>query len=51
MTSDPIGEDIPRLSSKTSLTPSDSQKVIIEVTDSDAENSKGILSHYFLLCH
>ncbi|XP_011266292.1 protein SMG8 [Camponotus floridanus] len=40
MTSDPIGEDIPRLSGKTSLTPSDSHKVIIEVIDSDAENSK-----------
>ncbi|XP_011684997.1 PREDICTED: protein SMG8-like isoform X4 [Wasmannia auropunctata] len=39
-TSDPIEEDIPRLSSKTSLTPSDSHKVVIEVTDSDAENSK-----------
>lgn len=39
-TSDLIEEDIPRLSSKTSLTPSDSHKVVIEVTDSDAENSK-----------
>lgn len=48
MTSDPIGEDIPRLSGKTSLTPSDSHKVVIEVTESDVENSKGILSHYFL---
>ncbi|CAL1682174.1 unnamed protein product [Lasius platythorax] len=37
MTSDPIGEDIPRLSSKTSLTPSDSHKVVIEVTESDVE--------------
>ncbi|XP_011684995.1 PREDICTED: protein SMG8-like isoform X2 [Wasmannia auropunctata] len=43
-TSDPIEEDIPRLSSKTSLTPSDSHKVVIEVTDSDAENSKGVSS-------
>lgn len=41
VTSDPIEEDIPRLSSKTSLTPSDAHKVVIEVTDSDAENSKG----------
>ncbi|XP_032668556.1 protein SMG8 [Odontomachus brunneus] len=40
VTSDPIEEDIPRLSSKTSLTPSDAHKVVIEVTDSDAENSK-----------
>ncbi|KYM81878.1 Protein SMG8 [Atta colombica] len=39
-TSDPIEGDIPRLSNKTSLTPSDSHKVVIEVTDSDAENSK-----------
>ncbi|XP_011865598.1 PREDICTED: protein SMG8 isoform X1 [Vollenhovia emeryi] len=38
--SDPIEEDIPRLSSKTSLTPSDSHKVVIEVTNSDAEASK-----------
>lgn len=44
MTSDPIGEDIPRLSSKTSLTPSDSHKVVIEVTESDVE-TKGILLH------
>lgn len=41
-TSDPIEGDIPRLSSKTSLTPSDSHKVVIEVTESDAENSKGV---------
>ncbi|XP_014483123.1 PREDICTED: protein SMG8 isoform X2 [Dinoponera quadriceps] len=40
VTSDPIEEDISRLSSKTSLTPSDAHKVVIEVTDSDAENSK-----------
>lgn len=45
-TSDPIEEDVPRLSSKTSLTPSDSHKVVIEVLDSDAENSRGI---YLLL--
>ncbi|XP_071555169.1 nonsense-mediated mRNA decay factor SMG8 [Temnothorax nylanderi] len=38
--SDPIEGDIPRLSSKTSLTPSDSHKVVIEITNSDAENSK-----------
>jgi len=43
-TSDPIEEDIPRLSSKTSLTQSDSHKVVIEVTDSDAETSKGVSS-------
>nr|XP_012220936.1 PREDICTED: protein SMG8 isoform X2 [Linepithema humile] len=39
-TSDPIEEDITRLSNKTSPTPSDTHKVVIEVTDSDAENSK-----------
>ncbi|KAL6257681.1 hypothetical protein P5V15_011262 [Pogonomyrmex californicus] len=39
-TSDQIDSDIPRLSSKTSLTPSDSHKVVIEVTDSDAENAR-----------
>ncbi|EZA51583.1 hypothetical protein DMN91_010427 [Ooceraea biroi] len=39
-TSDPIEEDVPRLSNKTSLTPSDSHKVVIEVTDSDAENTR-----------
>ncbi|CAK9818597.1 Nonsense-mediated mRNA decay factor SMG8 [Anthophora quadrimaculata] len=33
-------EDAPKLSSKTSLTPSDAHKVVIEVSDSDAENSK-----------
>ncbi|KAH0955896.1 hypothetical protein HN011_006917 [Eciton burchellii] len=38
--SDPIEEDVPRLSNKASLTPSDSHKIVIEVTDSDAENSK-----------
>ena len=43
-TSDPIEGDIPRLSNKTSLTPSDSHKVVIEVIDSDAENSKGVSS-------
>jgi len=43
-TSDPIEEDIPRLSSKTSLTQSDSHKVVIEVIDSDAETSKGVSS-------
>lgn len=43
-TSDPIEGDIPRLSSKTSLTPSDSHKVVIEVIDSDVENSKGVSS-------
>jgi len=40
--SDPIEEDVPRLSNKTSLTPSDSHKIVIEVTDSDVENSKGV---------
>lgn len=34
-------EDVPKLSSKTSLTPSDAHKVVIEVSDSDAENAKG----------
>ncbi|XP_003403110.1 nonsense-mediated mRNA decay factor SMG8 [Bombus terrestris] len=33
-------EDVPKLSSKTSLTPSDAHKVVIEVSDSDAENAK-----------
>lgn len=32
---------MPKLSSKTSLTPSDAQKVVIEVSDSEAENAKG----------
>lgn len=36
-------EDVPKLSSKTSLTPSDAHKVVIEVSDSDADN-KGIFS-------
>ncbi|XP_012536412.1 protein SMG8 [Monomorium pharaonis] len=39
-TNDPIEGNIPRLSNKTSLTPSDSHKVVIEVTESDAENPK-----------
>lgn len=38
--SDPADEDVPRLSNKTSLTPSDGHKVVIEVSD-DAENTKG----------
>lgn len=37
--SDPTEEDVPRLSNKTSLTPSDGHKVVIEVSD-DAENTK-----------
>lgn len=43
-TSDPIEENITRLITKTSLTPSDSHKVVIEATrasDSDVENFKG----------
>ncbi|KAL2743606.1 nonsense-mediated mRNA decay factor SMG8 isoform X3 [Vespula maculifrons] len=40
--SDPTEEDVPRLSNKTSLTPSDGHKVVIEVSD-DAENTKGSL--------
>lgn len=47
-TSDPIEEVITRLSNKTSPTPSDTHKVVIEVTDIDAENSKGAL-HFALL--
>lgn len=38
-TSDPIDEEAQRLSSKTSLTPSESHKVVIEVSD-DSENAK-----------
>ncbi|KAG7212648.1 hypothetical protein KM043_012931 [Ampulex compressa] len=38
--SDPTEEDVQRLSNKTSLTPSEAHKVVIEVSDSDAENSK-----------
>ncbi|XP_003701120.1 nonsense-mediated mRNA decay factor SMG8 isoform X2 [Megachile rotundata] len=33
-------EDVPKLSNKTSLTPSDAHKVVIEVSDSDAENAR-----------
>ncbi|XP_033223576.1 protein SMG8 [Belonocnema kinseyi] len=39
-TSDPVGEETQRLSNKTSLTPSESHKVVIEVSDVDSENLK-----------
>lgn len=40
-TTSETSEDVLKLSSKTSLTPSDAHKVVIEVSDSDAENTKG----------
>ncbi|XP_015586501.1 protein SMG8 isoform X2 [Cephus cinctus] len=39
-TCDPTVEDAPRLCSKTSLTPSDGHKVVIQVTDADLEHTK-----------
>lgn len=42
-TNDSINEQVQRLeeNSKTSLTPSDGHKIVIEVSEDDSENSKG----------
>ena len=42
-------EGVQRLIAKTSLTPNDSQKVVIEVTTTDSDTTKGIFSFFVLI--
>lgn len=43
--SDPAGVEAQRLANKTTLTPNDAQKVVIQVSDADIENAKGKITN------